>query len=224
MYYWIVHSITVISALPIQRCSPRMSYSEPAHSSLWLVTHRGKPISWQMCCDSNGIWMNLTISYLFLWCISWDYSVPVTPLKIPSPRSQQVQTTGAHPSWPWINSLLFYIVEMKCILHRTPLTFKFGQQYTEGQCWDFCTPPIVLASLQYVGHSVFCVALFSPPSLVIEKQWHHSAVQPCWHSVAAPPFDFDWTALSFVPWRWPSSVCGLPARRERWFPLFSKHN
>lgn len=88
----------------------------------------------------SRIWMNLTISYLFLWCISWDYSVPVTPLKIPSPHSQQVQTTGGHPSWPWINNLLFYIVEMKCILHRTPshrpcITLTFDLQIWTAVHW-----------------------------------------------------------------------------------------
>lgn len=95
-----------------------------------------------------------------------------------------------------------------------PLTFQLRQQYAERQCWDSSSP-------QYVGHRDLCVALFSSSSCVVEKQWCHSAVQPCCRSLKASPFDFDWNALSSVLWRWPRSVCGFPARTGRWHQSFS---
>lgn len=112
-----------------------------------------------------------------------------------------------------------------------PLTFQLGQRFSEGQCWD-CSFTILPALPQHVGHCLFCVALFSPPSCVAEKQWCHSAVRPCCHSVKAAPFDFDWTALSFVLWRWPKwvlrgvlqeqkgGILHSPNTDAQWSPLF----
>lgn len=107
MYYWIVHSIPVISALPVQPCPPRWSYSEPTHSSLWLVrrTHQLTDVldrerGWSCSSEREAVsqmesrtWMNFTIMIMvmiyFPWCISW-LQCPSYITEIPS-YSQQVQ-------------------------------------------------------------------------------------------------------------------------------------
>lgn len=52
-------------------------------------------------------------------------------------------------------------------------------------------------SLQLVGICGLWVALFSPPTCMVEKQWCHSAVSPCYF-VQAPPFDFERSVRSCI--------------------------
>lgn len=51
-----------------------------------------------------------------------------------------------------------------------------------------CRGSAEIVVLRHCSVCSLCIALFSPSLLVVEEEWRHPAVQPCCHSVQAPPF------------------------------------
>lgn len=91
--------------------------------------------------------------------------------------------------YTWTDLLFVLHCRMLQLMSLWPLPSKFRQQHSQRSAERL--------SLQLVGFCGLWVALFSPPTCMVEKQWCHSAGSPC-YSVQAPPFDFERTVRSCI--------------------------
>lgn len=137
MHDWIVHSITELSALftilVLLRACLQLSMISMIGYTSGLITYHLTDVLWVKW-KVGPEWISQSLDW-FQQCISWDYSVPVAPLKIPSPHSQQEAIRPDPGSATPCSISLKWNAYSTVQSQRSYITLTFDLQAWTAVCW-----------------------------------------------------------------------------------------